>query len=144
MRSAATILAVPFHSDLGRLALALRHEVFVEEQRVPVEEERDSFDDDATHVVALLEGDVVGTLRLIHLPEHVKIGRVAVQANRRGLGIALDMMDFAMALARARGEQRFYLAAQTDKIGFYQRFGFVAYGGEFDDGGMPHRSMKTY
>jgi predicted GNAT family N-acyltransferase len=109
-----------------------------------VEEERDSHDDIAIHVVAVVEGDVVGTLRLIRLPEHLKIGRVAVRADVRGRGIATRMMTFAMQLGRAGGETRFYLAAQTDKIGLYERFGFVAYGDEFEDGGMPHRSMRNY
>ena len=54
------------------------------------------------------------------------------------------MMERAMALCRADGHQRFYLTAQADKLGFYERLGFVAFGEVFDDGGMPHRAMKTY
>lgn len=144
MTTTATIVTMPFDSDLGRLALELRREVFVAEQHVPADEEPDSYDDAATHVVAVVDGNVVGTLRLIFQPEHVKIGRVAVRASLRGRGIARKMMEFAMQLARDRGESRFYLAAQTDKLGFYERLGFVAFGEEFQDGGMPHLAMKTY
>ena len=144
MTTDATLLTVPFGSDLGRLALALRFEVFVDEQKVPEEIERDAFDATATHVVALVDGDVVGTLRVVFLPEHAKIGRVAVRAGFRGRGIARDMMVFAMELARARGESRFYLTSQSDKVGFYERLGFTAFGDEFDDGGLPHLAMKTY
>ena len=144
MTTDATLLTVPFESDLGRLALALRFEVFVDEQKVPEEIERDAFDATATHVVALVDGDVVGTLRVVFLPEHAKIGRVAVRAGFRGRGIARDMMVFAMELARARGESRFYLTSQSDKVGFYERLGFTAFGAEFDDGGLPHLAMKTY
>jgi predicted GNAT family N-acyltransferase len=142
--ASATILTVPMHSDLGLLALALRREVFIHEQKVPAEEEFDATDLTCTHVVALVDGNVAGTLRLIFEPEHVKIGRVAVRQEQRGRGIARDMVRFAMDFARARGESRFYLAAQVDKLGFYERFGFKAFGEQFDDGGMPHRSMKTY
>jgi predicted GNAT family N-acyltransferase len=78
------------------------------------------------------------------MPEHVKIGRVAVKASARGKGIASAMMRYAMDHARARGETRFYLTAQTDKLGLYERLGFTAYGDEFQDGGMPHLAMKTY
>ncbi len=138
------ILTVPVFSDLGNLALRLRREVFVAEQHVPAAEEFDEYDLTSTHVIALLEGSVVGTLRIITLPEHVKIGRVVVAQASRGKGIASAMMRYAMDLARARGETRFYLTAQTDKVGMYEKLGFVAYGDEFQDGGMPHLAMKTY
>jgi predicted GNAT family N-acyltransferase len=142
--ASATILTVPLHSDLGLRALALRKEVFVNEQHVPLDEELDAADLTSTHVVALVEGDVVGTLRIIFLPAHAKIGRLVVRRDMRGRGIAAAMMAWAMDLARARGETRFYLAAQVDKLGFYERFGFAAFGDEFPDGGLPHRAMKTY
>ena len=139
-----TILIVPFMSDLGLLGMALRREVFVVEQHVPPEEEADALDLTSTHVVAINDGMVVGVLRIIFLPEHVKIGRVAVKASARGKGVALTLMRFAMEHARSRGETRFYLTAQTDKLALYEKLGFTAYGEEFQDGGMPHLAMKTY
>jgi predicted GNAT family N-acyltransferase len=138
------ILTVPIFSDLGNLALALRRDVFVAEQHVPPEEEFDAYDLTCTHVVAVLDGSVVGALRIIFLPEHAKFGRVVVATSARGKGIATAMMNFAMAFARARSETRFYLTAQTDKVALYEKLGFVAYGDEFQDGGMPHLAMKTY
>lgn len=139
-----TLLEVPVFSLLFNAAFALRQEVFVREQNVPLAEEHDADDLTAQHLVAIAGGDVVGTLRIITLPEHVKIGRVVVRRDWRGQGIARAMMLGAMELARADGHDRFYLAAQSDKLGFYQKLGFSAFGDEFDDGGMPHRAMKTY
>jgi len=144
MPTTPPILAVPLASDLGALGLELRREVFIVEQNVPEDVERDAYDATATHVVALLDGNVVGVLRILFLAEHVKIGRVAVARSARGKGIATRLMNFAMALARARGETRFYLTAQTDKLALYEKLGFVAFGEEFEDGGMPHLAMKTY
>jgi predicted GNAT family N-acyltransferase len=138
------ILAVPLFSELGNLGLALRRQVFILEQHVPAEEEFDSYDLTATHVVAVLDGDVIGALRILFLDEHVKFGRVAVAQSARGKGIASRMMRFAMELAANRGEARFYLTAQTDKLTLYEKLGFVAYGEEFQDGGMPHLAMKNY
>lgn len=142
--SAPLILTVPLFSDLGNLALALRREVFVHEQHVPPDEEFDADDLTATHIVVLLDGDVVATLRILFLPAHAKFGRVAVAASARGQGIASRMMRHAMDLAAARGETRFYLTAQTDKLALYEKLGFVAFGEQFQDGGMPHLAMKTY
>jgi predicted GNAT family N-acyltransferase len=137
------ILAVPIFSDLGNLGLALRRQVFVAEQRVPPELEFDEYDLTATHVVAVLDGSVVGVLRILYLPEHVKIGRVVVSQTARGQGIATRMMRFAMDLAGAKGETKFYLTAQTDKLALYEKLGVVAFGDEFDDAGMPLLAMTT-
>lgn len=139
-----TILVVPPFSTLCNAAFALRREVFVWEQNVPEADEHDADDMTATHLVAIAEGEVVGTLRLIDKPEHIKIGRVAVRRSFRGRGIARDMMLAAMDHARANGRDRFYLTAQSDKLGFYERLGFAAFGPEFLDGGMPHRAMRSY
>jgi predicted GNAT family N-acyltransferase len=138
------ILIVPLFSDLGNLGLALRRDVFVGEQHVPPEEEFDAYDLTATHVVALDGGSVVGALRILFLDEHVKFGRVVVAPTARGKGIASAMMRFAMAHAASLGHTRFYLTAQTDKLALYEKLGFVAFGNEFQDGGMPHLAMKTY
>jgi len=139
-----TILRVPVFSTLSNAAFALRKEVFVWEQKVPEEEELDSYDLTATHYVAVAEGNVVATLRLIMQPEHMKIGRVAVHQAWRGKGVARKLIEKAMADARDRGQERFYLTAQSDKLGLYEKLGFVAFGPEFMDGGMPHRAMRDY
>lgn len=138
------ILPVPVFSTLCNAAFALRREVFVWEQKVPQHEENDHYDLTAIHFVAIAEGDVVGTLRLIAQDEHVKIGRVAVRLGFRGRGIAKKLIAAAMAHARSTGAERFYLTAQSDKLGFYEALGFVAFGPEFVDGGMPHRAMRDY
>jgi predicted GNAT family N-acyltransferase len=140
----ALTLIVPLASDLGNLALALRRLVFVHEQGVPAADEFDAYDLTATHLVALLDGDLVGTLRILFLDEHVKIGRVAVAPSARGRGIATRMMNHAMDHARGLGRTKFYLTAQIDKLALYEKLGFVAFGDEFQDGGMPHLAMKTY
>jgi predicted GNAT family N-acyltransferase len=144
MQSDITVLRVPAFSSLCNAAFNVRREVFVWEQNVPEELEHDEYDATATHFVAITEGEVVGTLRVVALPEHAKIGRVAVRQHFRGRGIAKAMMQAAMAFARDNGQERLYLTAQTDKLGMYEKLGFVAFGEIFDDAGMPHRAMRTY
>jgi predicted GNAT family N-acyltransferase len=138
------ILPVSIASDLGALALEVRRKVFIVEQNVPETVERDAYDVEATHLVAIDGGDVVGTLRIVFLAEHAKFGRVAVLRQARGKGIAARMMQAGMQIARSRGETRFYLTSQADKTALYEKLGFVAYGDEFEEAGMPHLAMKTY
>ena len=140
----AALLFVPVFSPLGNLAFALRREVFVIEQQIAEAEEFDAHDLTAQHLVAVQAGQVVGTLRLIAEPETVRIGRVAVAQAFRGQGIAAAMMRFAMEHEIAAGRVRFRLDAQVDKVGFYERLGFVAHGEPFDDGsGIMHLRMRS-
>ena len=139
-----TILSVPVFSPLCNLAFALRRAVFIDEQQV-ADDEFDAHDLTATHFVAIVEGAVVGTLRLIETSEHVKIGRVAVAKSARGLGLGRQLMQHAMDHARAANQSRFALNAQHDKTGFYETFGFRPLSEPADDGsGILHVEMRTY
>ena len=139
-----TILTVPVFSTLCNAAFNLRREVFVIEQNVPQEEELDAEDFTAIHMVAIADGEVVGTLRLLTKPEHIKIGRVAVRRDQRGKGIAKAMIVKAMRAMAEQTGNRFYLTSQTHAVGLYEKLGFVAYGEEFLDAGIPHLAMKNY
>jgi len=142
--SEITILTVPVFSTLCNAAFNLRREVFVIEQNVPQEEELDAEDFTAIHMVAIAEGEVVGTLRLLTKPEHIKIGRVAVRRDQRGKGIAKTIIVKAMQAMSEQSGNRFYLTAQTNAVGLYEKLGFVAYGEQFLDAGIPHLAMKNY
>ena len=118
----------------------VRYAVFVEEQKVPAEIELDEFDPVSLHALAFdPAGRVVGTGRL--LPDG-HIGRMAVLPQARGIGAGSALLKALMQAARARGGREVALSAQTHAIPFYERFGFVAEGEEYDDAGIPHRMMR--
>lgn len=125
--------------QLGEQASEIRRQVFIEEQAVPQQEEWDGRDDECLHFLARLDGQPVGTARL--LPDG-HIGRVAVLAAGRGRGIGLALMQAAIEAARQRGHAHAELAAQTHALAFYRRLGFKAYGAEFLDAGIAHRNMR--
>ncbi len=117
---------------------AVREQVFVREQSVPVELEWDEFDALCQHVVAEAAGQAIGTGRL--LPDG-HVGRMAVLASWRGRGVGSALLDVLLRLARERGIPRVMLNAQSRVVAFYRRHGFVAEGEEFIEAGIPHRSM---
>jgi predicted GNAT family N-acyltransferase len=125
-----------------RAALALRHEVFVVEQRVPIEEEVDRHDATALHLVAVEEGRVVATCRLVQEGDTVKLGRMAVATEARRRGLASALLDEAEVRARALGAQRIALAAQTGALALYERAGYTPYGERFLDAGIEHLMME--
>jgi ElaA protein len=125
-------------------ALAIRLAVFVEEQGVSLAQEIDGHDDAARHLLALRDGEPVGTLRLrwVDHGRVVKIERVAVLARARGAKIGQALVEAALATARAAGAEAALLHAQISVQGFYARLGFVAIGPEFVEDGIMHIAMS--
>lgn len=129
--------------DAGLLqeAFAIRRAVFCGEQRVPEELELDEYDADAWHFLVFSDGVPVATARLVNKQGAAKIGRVAVRAAYRGRGLGVKVMEIAMHAARELRLDPIILDAQVTVIPFYERLGFTAHGGVFDDAGIPHRHM---
>lgn len=124
------------HAD----AKLIRFEVFVEEQKVPVELEMDHMDAVCLHAVAYdANGLPVGTGRL--LPDG-HIGRMAVRQVARGAGIGGALLQVLMAQARARGDRQVVLSAQSHAAPFYERHGFAIDGDQFYEAGIAHITMR--
>lgn len=147
-------------------ALTVRFAVFVNEQGVPADAERDDLDDDprTLHAVAYADnGDPVGTGRLLapHTdtahgrgtphgdmdPAHPHIGRLAVMSSARGTGAGTALMTFLenAALERhgAHGRVRVELSAQDQAMPFYERCGYTVHGdGYLDEGIWHHDAYK--
>ncbi len=120
----------------------LRRVVFIEEQGVSEADEVDDLDDQAIHLLAQLDGQPVGSARLLVQGETGKVGRVCVLRTARGLGLGAALMRAAVAeFSGIAGVRRVKLGAQTHALGFYERLGFVATGPEYLDAGIPHRDM---
>jgi predicted GNAT family N-acyltransferase len=128
--------------DEVRAALDLRRAVFVEEQGVPLAEEQDAHDAAALHLVAVLDGRVVGTCRLVPAGDTVKLGRMAVARGARGRGIAARLPAEADTRALELGARRVALGAQLTALRVYERAGYVARGERFLDAGIEHVMME--
>ena len=64
--------------------------------------------------------------------------------SHRGTGLGARIMRAVMDDARTRRFRQAELESQTHAIAFYERLGFVATGGEYDDGsGIAHRLMRA-
>jgi predicted GNAT family N-acyltransferase len=127
--------------DVGA-AFRIRDQVFCVEQGVPREEELDELDRDALHLLALDGERAVGTLRLLAQGSEARIGRVAVEADRRHRGIASRMLDAALQRAREGGARRARLASQLVAVALYEQVGFAVESEPFDDAGIPHVWMS--
>ena len=126
-----------------RRALQVRHRVFVDEQQIPVEEERDEFDDDALHAIAVDHGNVVGAGRVILQEDgFARIGRMAVDQTFRNQGIGGRILSLLEEEALKKGSCWAMLHAQQYIEDFYVKRGYVRHGEVFLEVEIPHVEMR--
>ncbi len=123
-------------------ALRLRQRVFADEQGVPVAADRDGRDPEALHVVAVEDGRVIGTCRLVFDGRVARLGRMAVEARRRRARGGPAVLEAAQRRSREAGAVRIALHAQTYVSELYARAGFVERGQKFFEEGIEHVAME--
>lgn len=123
-------------------ALQLRHDVFCIEQGVPEREELDGRDNEGIHLVAVEDGEVVATCRVLMVGKTAQFSRLAVRPSARRRGIATALLEAADAEARAARGRRLVLHAQTYARSLYERAGYVPRGHAFREAGIEHIAME--
>jgi putative N-acetyltransferase (TIGR04045 family) len=111
--------------------LAVRHRVFVELQGLFVESDVDEWDsrDETLHAVAVVDGEVVGTVRLYPLGDGLWKGdRLAVLPDARVHRLGAALVNFAVRTAGSLGGARMVAQVQVSNVRFFQRLGWVVDG----------------
>jgi predicted GNAT family N-acyltransferase len=122
--------------------LKLRHDVFCVEQGVPEREELDGRDGDGVHLVAVSDGEVLATGRLLFVGPTVQFSRLAVRQTARRHGIAAALLALADDETRAGGARRLVLHAQTYTRALYDGAGYEPRGRVFMEAGIEHIAME--
>lgn len=117
---------------------AIRYEVFVDEQNVPMDLEIDGLDGKAKHALAFIDGVPIGTGRILN---DGHIGRVAVLKNYRGLGIGKLIMKELIKCAQEMSLEKVWLSSQWHAHNFYLNFGFVCVDEIYKEAGIDHIKM---
>jgi len=131
---------IPGTEDISE-ARAIRREVFIEEQRVPEEEEYDSFDEQALHLMVYVDEEPAATGRIWHDGTGFRIGRLAVRKKFRGQKIGDLALRLLIYKTFASGADKIDINAQTYIMPLYRKFGFKEHGEEFMEAGIPHMAM---
>jgi len=127
--------------------LAVRHQVFVDEQGVFADSDVDWRDAEIS-TIALLghrNGIVVGTVRLFPLDATTRLwqgDRLAVLAPYRTLGAGAPLVRCAVATAAALGGITMTAHIQPANITFFQRLGWTPAGERETYAGLPHQPMS--
>jgi ElaA protein len=115
--------------------------VFSGEQGVSITADRDGRDAESTHLVAIDVDRVIGTCRLLFRGNVARLGRLAVDPDRRGEGIAAALLALADRVALSQGANAISLHAQTYARRLYLDAGYEARGPEFVEEGIEHVAM---
>jgi predicted GNAT family N-acyltransferase len=115
--------------------------VFSGEQGVSIAADRDGRDSESTHLVAIEGERLIGTCRLLFRSNVARLGRLAVDPDRRGEGIAAALLALADRVALEQGASSISLHAQTYARRLYLDAGYEERGPEFVEEGIEHVAM---
>lgn len=123
-------------------AFSVRHQVFVIEQGVSAELERDQEDQNATHFVLYDQGVPSGAGRIRFIDTYAKVERVCILKRLRGTGAGTALMQAIQEEVRRHGVSKMRLNAQLQASDFYTQLNYQVCSDEFMDAGIPHVTME--
>lgn len=128
------------YTTLPQEAKQIRIEVFMKEQGF--QNEFDSIDTIAHHIVAFQNQKPIGTCRFFQEENHYTIGRVAVLKEYRKLHVGKLLLEAAEKEIRNQNGKEIIVHSQYRVSPFYEKQGYVSFGNIDDDEGVPHIWMK--
>ncbi len=123
--------------------LEIRKEVFVDEQKVPLEDEVDEFENESRHFLAKLNGLPAGAARWRKAGAYIKLERFAVLKEHRNkkIGSALVKAVLEDIASNIESPAKLLLHSQLDAIPLYSKFNFIVEGEIFEECGILHKTM---
>ena len=119
----------------------LRNRVFTQEQHIPEDMERDELDAKSIHVIAAVDGHIVGTGRITFNGDTATISRVAVEKNYRRLGIGTRIIQELEDIAKHKQVKTVTLSSNFQSIPFYQTLAYTKKGAPFIECGDDVQKM---
>jgi predicted GNAT family N-acyltransferase len=111
--------------DAVVMAMSLRGVTYLGEQGAPYHEEYDGNDlVAASHLIASVGGEPVGTLRLRWFAGFAKVERASVLRGFRRHGVMRTLMAEALNYAARRGYRRILGHAQLARVNYWRTHGF--------------------
>lgn len=107
------------------MAMTLRGVTYLGEQYAPYQEEYDGNDlVGASHLIAWMNGEPVGVLRLRWFADFAKVERASVLTPFRRYGVMRVLMQEALRYSARRGYTRVLGHAQLDRVKYWRTHGF--------------------
>jgi putative N-acetyltransferase (TIGR04045 family) len=129
-------------TDLSEV-MNVRRCVFVDEQRLYLTSDKDEFDPLAIHLVAEMDGNIAGIVRVYSEGNGTWWGgRLAVLPSFRGKNIGSSLAKAAVELVREAKAKRFVAYIQLQNVPFFETLGWRKLEDVFCCG-LPHALMEA-
>jgi predicted GNAT family N-acyltransferase len=123
--------------------MAIRFNVFVFGQNVPLQEEVDGKDAEALHYLLMIDNHPAGVARVRCMDHYFKIERVGIEEAYQGKGLGREIMLYILSDLKALSTfNKVKLSSQTHAIPFYEKLGFSVCSDEYIDAGIQHKDMQ--
>jgi predicted GNAT family N-acyltransferase len=124
-------------------AFAIRHEVFVKEQNVPIEIELDDYDEQAIHFLCYNDqNEPVGASRIRFVDSYGKLERICVLKSFRGQSYGKQLVQKMEEEIIKNGFKLARLNAQMDVAEFYENLGYKVISEPFSEANILHITME--
>lgn len=129
-------------SQIYQDSLAIRLEIFIDEQGYPDGSELDELEEETIHLVLYEDQQAIATNRIYQVNnETYRIERVAVRKNARKRGLGERLIKEAEAKIIELDGKKITLKSEDIAITFYKRFGYKPAGDEIMEYGFSHQAM---
>lgn len=119
-------------------AFAVRAACFIGELDVPYSEEFDGHDFGATHIIAYVGEEPVGTVRVRWFKSFAMPERLAVIQRFRGHNVGSLLLERCRVLANSRGCNMLYAQSLPTDVGYWEKQGWRRLVAEEEGGGTKH------
>lgn len=120
----------------------IREQIFVAEQKLFSDSDRDEYDDSAIHIAAFDNSHIIGTVRIYEKEKNIWYGgRLAVLKKYRGKAGKLLVKTAVQTVSKFKPVQ-FKALVQAENIPFFIKLKWKKIGGQIIHHGRPHQLME--
>lgn len=119
----------------------IREIVFIKEQKVAENIEKDKFDRTAKHFILLYKNKPVGCARIRFVDRKAKLERIAVLKSSRGKGFGKMIVNYMVNYCKNKNVKEIVMNSQYYLKDYYKKFGFKPRGKTFMEAGIKHIEM---
>lgn len=124
IRSSSVTVKIARTPDEFAMAMAVRAAVFLaEEDNITYFDEFNGNDYVATHLIAYVDGDPAGVIRVRWFADFALLERVGIRKRYRSYQVLASLARSALELARQKGFRIAAGRARLETVNFWKRFG---------------------
>lgn len=120
----------------------VRKVVFFDEMGIPESEIFDNLDEESDHFIFIEKNRVIGSVRLRHIENYIKLERMVIYREFRLHSFGHDAIKQIIDHYKRKKITKIVLDSIYDIRDFYKKCGFIEVDKVFDRVGLPHITME--